>query len=257
MDYTYERLALALAPRPIEFYPTITSTNDRAMQLLADGVSNGSVVIADEQTHGRGRLGRTWYTPPGVALALSVIILQPPAAYLNQVNMAASLAVYDLLIALNIQQVVVKWSNDVLVNDRKICGILTEAYWDGDKLKGVVLGMGVNVRNEFSDVDLASIATTIEAEIQREVDRVSLLAVLLFHLDKWLALLGNPAILDAYKAKMTMLGKPITVFNRGSSEEIHGVAIDVDTEGALIIEQDSGVQQRIFAGDVTLHKKGT
>jgi len=249
MDLTEQRVAMALAPRPTKFFRSVASTNDIGVQWLKEGALKGAVVVADEQTAGRGRMGRTWYTPPNVAIAASVL-LRIDKTLLPQVNMAGTLAVSNLLQALNIADVTIKWSNDVLVDGKKICGILPEAVWQGDTLDGVVLGMGVNVRNDFSDTPLANTATTIEALTGKTQDRAALLAVLLFHLDDWLGKLGTSQILNAYKAQMTMLGHPIEV--QRSDEVIAGKALDVLENGGLVIEREDRTTITVFAGDVTV-----
>lgn len=253
-EYTQERLSLALAPRPVRYLPSVGSTNDHAASWLRDGAPTGAVVVADEQTAGRGRLGRTWHTPPGVALALSVV-LRPGAGHVGGVTMAGVLAVEQTLTTLNLPQLQVKWANDVLCAGMKISGVLAEAVWEGDTLTGVVLGVGVNVRNDFRGTVLDGQATTAEAQAKRLLDRVSLLAVLLFHLDSWLERLGTDMLAAAYKRKLAyMLGQPITV--TGADGDTEGVVVDVETDGALVLQADGGALQRVYAGDVTVKKRG-
>ncbi len=253
-EYTEERLSLALAPRPVRYLPTVGSTNDVAADWLRDDAPDGAVVVADEQTAGRGRLGRTWHTPPGVALALSVI-LRPDAAHIGGVNMAGVLAIEQMLTTLQLPELRIKWANDVLCADMKISGVLPEAVWDGETLTGVVLGMGVNIRNDFSGTVLDNLATTAEAQAGRRLDRVSLLAVLLFHLDSWLDRLGTEMLTSAYKHKLAyMLGRPITV--TGADGDIEGIMMDIEADGALVLQMDDGALRRVYAGDVTVKKSG-
>ncbi|MEL6269212.1 MAG: biotin--[acetyl-CoA-carboxylase] ligase [Chloroflexota bacterium] len=250
MKQNEQRLSLALAPRPVKYFDSVASTNDIATDWLRDGALKGAVVIADEQTAGRGRLGRTWHTPPGVAIAASVILRTEPQR-LPQINMVGTLAVSNLLRALNLPDVSIKWPNDVLVDGRKICGILPEAVWSGDQLDGVVLGIGLNVRNDFTDTPLAETATTIEAITGKTQDRAALLAVLLFHLDAWLAKLGSEEVISSYKSRLSTLGHTITV-SRTSGETISGMAVDVQTDGGLVIETDAGDRVTMYDGDVTV-----
>jgi BirA family biotin operon repressor/biotin-[acetyl-CoA-carboxylase] ligase len=248
MTLTDERVQLALAPRPVRFFESVGSTNDTAMAWLREGALNGAVVVADEQTAGRGRHGRAWHTPPNVALALSVVLRNIAPEHLPQVNMVGTLAVADTLTMLHVKDVAIKWANDVLVGGKKISGILPEAAWDGDTLSGVVLGMGVNVRNDFAGTPLEDTATTIETVTGREQDRAALMAVLLLKLDDWLGKLGTPDVRRAYQAQMTMLGKPITLTT--DEGEISGTARAVGADGGLEIEQAGGEITRVFAGDV-------
>ena len=257
-DYTPERLQMALAPRPVRYLPSVASTNTAAAEWLAAGAEAGSVVVAGEQTAGRGRHGRTWHTPPGVALALTVIVQPPRPADIAGVNMAGTLAVYHTLTNLNLNGLRIKWANDVLVGDKKISGVLPEPIWAGDTLQGVLLGIGVNVRNDFTGTALDGLATSAQAEANRQIDRVSLLAVLLFQLDSWLDKLGTPAITTAYKRHMAaMLGQPITVHGWQDDHILQGVALDVEPDGALVIRSDDGELKRVYAGDVTVKQRGT
>ncbi|MEM6285486.1 MAG: biotin--[acetyl-CoA-carboxylase] ligase, partial [Chloroflexota bacterium] len=172
MDLNEQRITMALAPRAVRYFDSVSSTNDVATEWMREGALKGAVVVADEQTAGRGRLGRTWYTPPGVALATSVI-LRVKAEHLPQVNMMGALAVTNLLQALNLTEVSIKWPNDVLVGGRKICGILPEAVWNGNNMEGAVLGMGLNVRNNFAGTPLEEKATSIEAITGKPQDRAA------------------------------------------------------------------------------------
>ncbi len=253
-EYTEERLSLALAPRTMRYIPSVGSTNDIAVKWLREGAPDGAVVIADEQTAGRGRLGRTWHTPPGMALALSVV-LRPSPAQVGGLTMAGVLAIEQVLTTLNLPNLRVKWANDVLCDGLKISGVLPEAIWDGDTLVGGVLGMGVNIRNDFAGTVLDGLATSVEAQIKRPVDRVSLLAVLLFHLDSWLGRLGTEMLAVAYKQKLAyMIGQPIML--TAGQDDVSGIVLDVEADGALVLQTDDSTLRRVYAGDVTVKKSG-
>ena len=249
MTFNAQVVEMALMPRPVRFFPSVASTNKEAADWLRDGAPDGAAVVADEQTAGKGRHGRTWHTPPGVAVAVSVVLRVPPE-HLPALNMAATLAVATSLRILQLSDVSIKWANDVLVGGKKISGVLPEPIWDGDTLQGVVLGMGVNVRNDFGGTPLADTATTIAAHKQKdEVDRAALLAVLLFELDKRLPELGTAALVDEYRENMPMLGHPVTVAT--GDGELSGVAADVTEQGALLINRGDE-QHTVYAGDVTV-----
>lgn len=238
------QLEQALNSRPFRFYETIGSTNDAAMDWLNSSAPAGAVVIADEQRQGRGRMGRVWYTPPGFALALSVI-LKPPPETLNRVSMLGGLAVAELGEYLGVQNVGIKYPNDVQINGRKVCGILPEAAWDNDRLTGVVLGIGVNVRVQFEG-ELAQTATSLETALNRTVDRVALIAWLLERIDFWSTRLNSAELFHAWKRRLTTIGKSVRI------DAVHGTAIDVDSQGALLIRQDDGTIERVIAGDVMI-----
>jgi BirA family transcriptional regulator, biotin operon repressor / biotin---[acetyl-CoA-carboxylase] ligase len=246
---TAQRVENALAPRPAQFYEQVESTNDLALEWLRQGAGSGAVVVADEQIKGRGRKGRTWYTPPGTALILSVI-LRPALEQLPQLTMLGALAISDMLVHLGIHDVGIKWPNDVQIGGRKVTGILPEAVWKGNKVEGAVLGMGVNVRIEFSGTELADKAISIEPALGRAVDRLDLLVYLLTRIDYWAAKLGTQALIGAWRERLTTLGQIITV--NSADQVIHGLAESVDDEGALMVKGDDGSVHRVIAGDIAL-----
>lgn len=243
MELSAETVQRRLAPRPVRFYETVDSTNDLALDWLRAGAAAGSAVIADEQVKGRGRLGRTWHTPPGVALAVSVV-LRPEPARVAQVTMLGALAIYDLLASIGLKDLGIKWPNDVQVNGRKICGVLPEAAWEGDRLLGVALGMGVNVRADFTGTELESSAISIEPALGRPVNRLDVLASLLERVDFWTARLGTAALFQVWKSRLTTLGRAVAV------ENVRGLAESVDSDGALLVRDASGAIHRVLAGDV-------
>lgn len=249
MSLTQSSLKTALAPRPVRFFEQIGSTNDVAMDWLANGAKQGSVVIADEQSQGRGRLGRIWHNPPGSALLLSVT-LRPLAAQLPHVTMLGALAIYDMLEQIGLQSISIKWPNDVRVNGKKVSGILPEVMWQGSTLTGVVLGMGINVRIDFTGTDLVDRAISIEPALGRPVQRLNLLQVLLGRLDFWLDRLGSQELFSAWEQHLVTLGQRVTVQSGGSA--ISGIAQSVDQFGALTIVDSDGNSHRIIAGDVGL-----
>jgi len=226
------------------YYASVDSTNDIAMQWLKEGATQGSVVIADEQRNGRGRKGRTWSTPPGVAIALSVI-LKPPAEHANQLSMLAALAVVDLCAYAGIQNVGIKWPNDVQINGKKVSGILPEAAWEGDELRGVVLGIGVNVRVQFEG-DLAQTATNLEPESGKSLDRADLIGYLLERINFWSSQIDTAVVFEAWRNRLNTIGQRVQV------ESIRGIAQAVDRSGALLIKTSDGSIQRVLAGDVSL-----
>lgn len=250
MTLNEHTLQQRLALRPFRFYPQIDSTNDTALQWLREGAPSGAVVIGDEQLKGRGRKGRYWHTPPGVALALSVI-LRPERIALHQVTMLGALAIAETLDSLGATDVGIKWANDVLLNGRKISGVLSEAVWNEDGgLLGVVLGMGVNVRVNFSGTELAEKAISIEPALGRTVDRVDVLAALLERVDFWTGQLGSRTLYRAWRSRLVTPGKRVSIMLETAT--IEGIAQDVDDSGALIVRGDDGVLHRVVAGDLEM-----
>ena len=188
--------------RSFRYYERVGSTNDAAKAWLAAGAPEGAVVIANQQTRGRGRKGREWHTPPNAALALSVI-LKPGSAFLPRLNMVAALSVFDLARGCGCANVSLKSPNDVLANGLKISGVLPEAIWQAGELQGVVLGIGVNVRVDFSESALRDAATSLEAVVCRPLDRAELTAALLRHVDRWYEQIASPDLPRAWQARLT------------------------------------------------------
>lgn len=237
--------------QPFRYHESVDSTNDFAKAWLQAGATSGSVVIANEQLKGRGRKGRIWHTPPNVALAIS-IILRPKHKYLSRINIIGALSVYDLAKNVGCRNLGIKWPNDVQINGRKVSGILPEAVWDGDKLVGIVLGMGINVRNDFSGSDIADKATTLESSAGKPLDRSDLIQFLLKRIDMWYKRIESDALFITWKNRINTLGQRVKI------EDLEGLAVDVEPDGALLVQDDFKQMQRVFAGDVfVIHKSGT
>lgn len=245
MVLTIERLHERLAQRPLRFYEQVNSTQDVALQWLQQGAPAGAVVIADEQLKGRGRQGRIWHTPPGVALALSVI-LKPSRDQLSQITMLGALAIAETLDGLDAPDVTIKWPNDVRLRGRKVSGVLPEAVWNGEQLSGVALGMGINVRNDFTGTELETAATSIELALEQPVDRMEVLMALLQRIDYWAAVPATNERFVAWKSRLDTIGQRVTI------NSLTGTAEAVDKEGALLLRDDAGNLHRILAGDVAL-----
>lgn len=249
MELNHERLARLLTPRQFRYFQRVDSTQDLAREWLQGGAPAGAVVIADEQIKGRGRHGRDWVTPPGSALALSVI-LRPAVEALPQVTMLGALAIAGMLDKLGADDVSIKWPNDVQLNGRKVCGVLPEAVWNGSSLQGVILGMGVNVRVDFSGTPLADTAISIEPALRRTMNRAELLALLLGQVDLWAEQLGQTALFAAWKARLATLGQEVTI-SQEAGNALRGIAQAVDSQGALLLRDERGEVHRILAGDVS------
>lgn len=254
--FTYDSLRQALGQQPFRFYERVTSTQDLAREWASSDpdLPAGAVVIAEEQTAGRGRQRRAWRTPPGQALALSMI-LRPHLIpeQLPRVTMLGGVAVAATLSPLLEDALALKWPNDVLIHGRKVCGILSEAIWEGDRLGPVVIGIGLNVRVDFSHTHLAGYATSLETELGHPVSRHTLLANLVGHLLHWSRRVHDPALVEVWRGWLKTLGRRVTVYPQAEgSESYEAVAEAVDDLGALIVRLDSGEKRRILAADVGL-----
>lgn len=242
---------------PVLFWPVVDSTMDEARRLITRnspaGIPDGTLLVADEQTGGRGRLQRAWWAPPASSLLLSLIFRPPLAPHQAQrITMICSLAVCDAIAERSGLNPQVKWPNDVLIDGRKVCGILTELDLLGSSLKHVIVGIGINVNTDFSSAPpLMSPATSLLAETGYATSRLDLLTVLLANLERrYAALRDGQSFQQEWASRMATLGEQVEVAS--GPEHYSGIAAGVDSDGALMVRMDDGNTQRILAGDVTL-----
>jgi BirA family biotin operon repressor/biotin-[acetyl-CoA-carboxylase] ligase len=234
----------------LEAHELIGSTNDRARELLAEPGGDGAVVLAEEQSAGRGRRGRSWVSPPRRNLTLSVA-LRPRIAAADgwQLGQAAGLAVAAA--CATVAPVGLKWPNDVESADgRKVAGLLVETLVEGDVLGGAIIGVGINANWRVAEMppDIAGRATSLADLAGTEVDRANVLAALLDALDREIgALEAGTSPLDRYRAACTTLGAFVTVAT--DDGPIHGRATAIDAGGGLVVEAEDG-RHVIAAGEV-------
>jgi BirA family transcriptional regulator, biotin operon repressor / biotin---[acetyl-CoA-carboxylase] ligase len=233
---------------PLLYFPALPSTNTHAAELARGGATEGTLVTTDDQTAGRGRIGRTWKSLPGQQLALS-LVLRPtfPPHFLV---MAAALAVAEAVETVTGLRTAIKWPNDVQVDGCKVCGILIET-----SPGYAILGIGLNVNGSLGDdPDLAARATTLADAARHDHSREALAAELLRRLDALYAALaaGDAAaratLRMAWRARLATLGRRITVAQHDAS--LAGVAEDVDADGVLLLRLDDGTLRPITWGDV-------
>lgn len=243
MDLSEARLSQVLGVRPFQFFPQIGSTNDQALAWLSAGAPPGAVVLADEQTKGRGRLGRSWFAPPGTALMFSYLLCPSPQQ-LTYVGMVGALAVCEATERLGLSPGI-KWPNDVWLDGRKLSGVLPEAAWHGENLVGVSLGIGVNIRIDFAATPFAETAVSLETVVGA-LDRADFLASILVRLDFWASRLSSDQLFEAWRSRLIVLGQQVSISG------LSGIAESVDRHGALLVRDSSGTLQRVLAGDIAL-----
>jgi BirA family biotin operon repressor/biotin-[acetyl-CoA-carboxylase] ligase len=250
----------------IRYYPSIDSTNDEALRLAEVGVPDLSLVIADEQRAGKGRAGRLWLTPVGSAIAFS-LILPPPSdmhpSTLSRFTALGTLAVCDALIKAYGLDASIKWPNDVILERRKVSGILTEAHWNGDQLVAIILGIGINVASTSIEVlealepSVRYPATCIEAHIDGPADRMSLLRNVLIELLTWHPKVTSPEFIQEWEARLAFRDEtvyitqpltPIDVVHPQESGRILGLAPD----GSLKFRRMDGKILTIPVGELHL-----
>lgn len=244
--------------RPLYFFPTLDSTNTYAARLARDGAPEGTVVIADMQTGGKGRLGRTWVSPPRVNLYLSVI-LRPAVSIATapSINLLAGVAVAETIASVCGLTPAIKWPNDVLVNDKKVCGILAEMQAAGSTLHAVILGIGVNLNAPLSAFpeELRGKASSLSVVSGRRIERSLFTAALLTSLEKfyvlWLQQGFSAVRAEWERYAADLLGKTITV--AAAEGTVTGVVLGLDADGALLVRTDAeATPRRLLAGDVTV-----
>ncbi|MBA7620692.1 Bifunctional ligase/repressor BirA [subsurface metagenome] len=234
------------------YYPILTSTMEVTKQEAQLGAVEGTVVIADEQTAGRGRIKRVWLSPKG-SIALS-IILYPSVVNLPSLIMLASLAVVHSIEAVTGLRSQIKWPNDVLINGRKVCGILIESSVQANIVDYAVIGIGVNVNLRLSDFpEIPSTATSLSDELGRDVSRLRITRRLLVEVERlYLALQAGGSIYEEWRDSLVTLGRKVRV---KSGKTVHeGVAESVARDGSLLLRHSNGSLSKIVAGDATLRE---
>jgi BirA family biotin operon repressor/biotin-[acetyl-CoA-carboxylase] ligase len=248
----------AVIGRVIRVFEQTTSTNDVIEKLARDGAKEGAVVFAESQTQGRGRLGRKWISPARKGLWFSVLLrpgLSPQAA--TQLTVAAATAVRQAIEGQTGLKAEIKWPNDVLLAGKKVAGILTELSAELDRIKYVLVGIGVDVNLNSSDFapELRSQATSLKIELGKPVLRVDLAAAILRELDSAYArvLAGEfNVIADEWEKHCTTLGQRL-VINLGE-RRVCGLAESLGEDGALLLRTEHGHLERIIGGDVRVEK---
>jgi BirA family biotin operon repressor/biotin-[acetyl-CoA-carboxylase] ligase len=244
----------------VHSFPELASTNDEAHRLAAEGAPHGALVVADTQSRGRGRRGRTWVTPPGSALALT-LVLRPelPPQRAPELQLVAAVAVCEAARALGAEKAAIKWPNDVECGGRKVCGLLAELRASGDRLEHVVLGIGLNVNLTEAQLpeELRGLASSLRLERGAEVPRAWVLYRLIERLDHWLSVHeseGFDAVRVRWRELSSTLGRRVRieagVTSGPAGQGLQGEAIDLAEDGALLVRDDSGMVHPINAGDV-------
>lgn len=255
--YTEANIRLALATvsfgHPAVFLPVIGSTNDEARRLARAGAAEGTVVVADYQTRGRGRLDRQWEAPVGSSLLVSLIFRPQLSPWqVQRVTMVCGLAAVDALQQVGLHADL-KWPNDIVHGDAKLGGILTELGTSGDQVDWVVVGIGLNVNVDAAQLPtgLLAPATSVSQVLGRCVPRLPLLRALLeFTERRYAGLCTGHSPHDAWAARLVTLGREVAVTD--SDGTLEGLAVGVDENGGLQVRVADGSLRTVMAGDATL-----
>jgi len=229
----------------IHYFPEIGSTMDAARELARKGAKEGTIVIAETQAHGRGRLSREWLSPKGGIYFTLILRPRISPAYAPRINLMASVAVATTIKKLFGLNAELKWPNDVLIEDRKVCGILAEMDAEMDVINFVNVGIGINANTSVPQ--FVKTATSLKDVLGREISRKDFLSVLLGEIERQQALLMEPDLIEEWKKLSGTLNKYVRILSPG--EVIVGRAIDIDTTGALILKERSGSLKKALAGD--------
>ena len=241
-----------------EAFDEVGSTNDVAMEWLRNGAEDRSLVITNRQISGRGRMGRSWQTTPEASLAFSYILKPSPREipYLAFYSPLGALAVCEAILAYD-TQAQIKWPNDVLINRKKVAGILSEVVWEGDAISGVVIGIGVNIATD-SIPDSNSVlfpASSVTEETGKTVDRMEFLADTLAQLDSWRLSINSSTFFDEWDRCLAFKGEQVMIQPVAGST-ITGTMIGINQFGAVLIQNAAGEVKSFLAGDVHLRPVG-
>ena len=238
----------------IQYFDSISSTNDEALNWARKGARDMSIVVADEQTLGRGRMDRPWFTPPGTALAFS-LILHPHESekpYLSRLVGLGALAITEAIRILGLKPEI-KWPNDVLLNKRKVAGVLIELSWSGEEIVSVVMGIGVNIlKRSVPDTDLLRYpATCLETALERTVKRDDVLLDILNSFVKLRPALGTDSFMNKWGEAIAFRGRQVRV-EMGGGQTISGRLEGILSDGSLRLKDDNGKSVTVRFGDVSL-----
>jgi BirA family transcriptional regulator, biotin operon repressor / biotin---[acetyl-CoA-carboxylase] ligase len=244
--------------RDLQVFEQTTSTNDVMEKLARDGVKEGVAVFAESQTRGRGRLGRKWISPAHKGLWFSILLrpdLRPQET--TQLTVASAIALRRAVKSVTGLSPEIKWPNDLLIGGKKVAGILTELSAEVDRVRHIILGIGVDVNQDAAEfpVELRKTATSLKIETGETISRAELAVAILRELDlDYARICGGKfsAVADEWESGCATIGKNVTVHI--GDRQIRGRAESLDDDGALLVRTEHGRLERIIGGDVTLEK---
>jgi BirA family biotin operon repressor/biotin-[acetyl-CoA-carboxylase] ligase len=238
--------------KDMRIYDEVSSTNAAALALVSS-CPNGTVILAETQTDGKGRLSRPWASPPdGIWMSL---VLKPtmPLNHVYQINMAVSVALCRALSAQFGLIVGIKWPNDLLIRELKICGILMEVGAQVDRLDYAVVGLGLNANNDISQFPADWRSTSLAVELGHDIDRCDLVCSILEEIEVAIENMGSIEIFEEWRSRSLTLNRQVCITS--TAGDMVGQAVDLAEDGALIL-QISDEQKRVLAGDC-IHLRAT
>lgn len=264
------------AGQSLFYYPETGSTNLDIKQLAETGASHGTLAVADAQTAGRGRRGRKWQSPQGTSIYMSILLrpqMSPEKAPMLTILMALSVtrALHDVLVCREMKNVAdsgscaeadsdgqpvigIKWPNDVLLNNKKICGILTEMSLEGQDIQYVVIGTGINVNTQDFPEEIAEIATSIRKETGRNWKRAEIVVKVMDYFEQYYDAFEKEQdlgfIKDEYESYLVNMDRSVRVLD--PQGEFEGISRGIDHKGELLVERENGEITNVFAGEVSV-----
>jgi BirA family biotin operon repressor/biotin-[acetyl-CoA-carboxylase] ligase len=255
-EFLKQRLAGQFIGHQLHYYEEIGSTNDEAFRMGSAGAPEGTALIANTQSAGKGRMQRVWYSPAGSNIYTSIILrpkITPPRA--PQISILAGVAVAEVLESYCPDRIKLKWPNDVLIDGKKVCGILSQMKTAASEVDFIVLGIGINVNISYSQFpkEICHLATSLAIETAREISRQELIISLYENLAKWYKQLlqsGFDRIKEKWLSISPMIGKSVQVMFK--EEAVSGKAIGLDEDGSLILLTAGNIELKVSAGDATI-----
>lgn len=242
-----QKLCARIGAPAIEAWDELDSTNIRAKDWARQGAPHGALVIAGAQTAGRGRLGRAFVSPPGAGLYMTVIVWPKDFAAFESLTIAAAVAGCEAIEALTHATPGIKWVNDLMLNGKKICGILSEAVVSPGGARGAVVGIGVNLQESLLPEPLREIAGALDEPVDRDELAARIWENLMRHTDA-----GGDALIEAYRSRSILIGQDVRYCERGEWREarVEGVG----GAGELLVRTADGEARALRAGEVTMHR---
>lgn len=251
-----ENLNTKYIGREILFFDKIDSTNTKAKEFSNMGKNQGTIIIADEQTKGRGRLGKSWSSPKGEGIWMSIILkpeIEPKEA--TKLTQIAAAAVWEGLNKIGIETKI-KWPNDIVLNGKKVCGILTEMSGEQNKLKYIIVGIGINVNTDSSKFpeEILNSATSLKVETGKRIKRETLIAMILNSFEnlyeEFIKKDSVETVMKICKEKSALIGKEVIVMMKDQQKEVK--AIDINEDGELLVKDREGNITKIISGEVSV-----
>lgn len=254
MESIYRKKLADFPLGDFRYFSTIGSTNDEALTWASQNAPDFSLIIADEQTSGRGRMNRKWFTPPNSALAMSLILHPTQTEQTHPTRTTGLLAVSlaESLLELGLAPQI-KWPNDVLLNGRKVAGILVESSWTGETLDALILGMGINVFHDSVPpaVQLQFPATSIEDQLGSQIEKADLLKDILTRVLAWRPKLGTDTFLRVWEKNLAFCNQQVKIED-GSGRIVTGELVGLETDGSLHLLDKHGKSVTVHFGEVHL-----